>query len=55
MCTASTPSLRTICKPWNLPMLPSSVVEEVMAQRYRLRMGMAVMVGSGMLAVSDNE
>jgi hypothetical protein len=52
---ASTPSLRTMCKPWNLPMLPSSAAEEVMVQHYRLRMGMAAMAGSGVLAVSDNE
>jgi hypothetical protein len=55
MCTASTPSLRTMCKPWNSPMLPSSVVEEVMAWHYRLRIGMAATAGSGMLAISDNE
>jgi hypothetical protein len=37
-------------------MLPSSAAEEeVMAQHYRLRMGIAARAGSGMLAISNNE
>jgi hypothetical protein len=36
-------------------MLPSSAVKEVMVWHYRLRIGMAAMVGSDVLAISDNE
>jgi hypothetical protein len=52
---ASTLLPRTTYKLWNSSTLPSSAAEEVMVWCYRLRMGMAVTVGSGVLTISDNE